>query len=63
MEDNKKCFHKYIINKRRTKENLNDLLYMEGNTVTKDKKKAEGVNAFFVSSLTERSVILRLPSP
>lgn len=63
MEDNEKCFYKYIINKKRDKENLNALLDMEGNTVTKDKEKAEGLDGFFVSSLTERSVILRLPSP
>lgn len=62
MEGNKKCFYKYINNKRRAKEKLNALLDMEGNIVTKDKEKAEGLNAFFVS-LRERSVILRLPSP
>lgn len=43
MEDNKKCFPKYINNKRKAKENLNALLDMEKNTVTKDKEKAEGL--------------------
>lgn len=50
MEDNKKCSYKYINNKWRAKENLNALLDMEGNIVTKDKEKAERLNAFLVSN-------------
>ncbi|GAB0186782.1 hypothetical protein GRJ2_001143500 [Grus japonensis] len=41
IKDNKKCFYKYITNKRRTKENIHPLLDARGNTVVKDKEKAE----------------------
>jgi len=43
VKDNKKCFYKYIINKRTAKENLHPLLDGGGNIVT----KAEVLNAFF----------------
>ncbi|KAK4807160.1 hypothetical protein QYF61_024280 [Mycteria americana] len=37
--NNKKCFYKYISNKRRAKENLHPLLDAEGNIVAKDEEK------------------------
>ncbi|KAK4811177.1 hypothetical protein QYF61_019808 [Mycteria americana] len=49
VKDNKKCFYKYIHNKRRAKENLHPLLDAGGNIVVKDEEKAEVRNAFFAS--------------
>ncbi|KAK4822331.1 hypothetical protein QYF61_013030 [Mycteria americana] len=49
VKDNKKCFYKYISNKRRAQENLHPLLDEGGNIVTKDEEKAEVLNAFFAS--------------
>ncbi|KAK4826796.1 hypothetical protein QYF61_011604, partial [Mycteria americana] len=49
INDNKKCFYKYISNKRRARENLHPLLDAGGNIVTKDEEKAEVLNAFFAS--------------
>jgi len=47
--DNKKCFYKYVNNKKRAKENLHPLLDARGNIVNKDEEKAEVLNAFFAS--------------
>jgi len=47
VKDNKKCFYKYICNKRRAKENLHPLLDVGGNIVTKDEANAEVLTAFF----------------
>ncbi|KAF1410082.1 hypothetical protein FQV24_0007536, partial [Spheniscus mendiculus] len=49
VKDNKKCFYKYINDKKRAKENLHPLLDAGGNVVTKDEEKAEVLNAFFAS--------------
>jgi len=49
IKDNKRCFYKYISNKRRAKENLHPLLDTGGNFMTKDEEKAEVLNTFFVS--------------
>jgi len=49
VRDNKKCFCKYISNKKRSKENLHPLLDARGNTANKDGEKAEVLNAFFAS--------------
>ena len=49
VRDNKKCFYKYINNKRRAKESLHPLLDERGNIANKDEKKAEVPNAFFAS--------------
>ena len=48
-KDNKKCFCKYISNKRRAKENLHPLLDVGGNIVTQAEEKAEVLNAAFAS--------------
>ncbi|KAK4822040.1 hypothetical protein QYF61_006953 [Mycteria americana] len=55
VKDNKKCFYKYISNKRRAKENLHSLSDMGGNTVTKDEEKAEVHNAFFASVFNSKT--------
>jgi len=36
IKGNKKCFCKYLSNKRMAKENMHPVLDMRGNTVTKD---------------------------
>ncbi|KAK4820464.1 hypothetical protein QYF61_027746, partial [Mycteria americana] len=55
LKDNKKCFYKYISNKRRAKENLHPLLDVEGNIMTKDEEKAEVLKAFFVSAFNSKT--------
>jgi len=45
--DNKKCFYKYMHNKKRGKESLHPLLDARGKIATKHEEKAEVVNAFF----------------
>lgn len=49
VKDNKKCFYKYINNKRRTRENIYALLNAGENMVTKDKEKAKVLKAYFAS--------------
>jgi len=49
IRDNKKCFYKYIINKKRGEENLHPLLDARGNISNKDEEKAEVLNTFFAS--------------
>jgi len=49
VRDNKKCFYKYINNKKRVIESLHPLLDMRGNIVNKDEEKTEILNAFFAS--------------
>ncbi|NWW70266.1 RTXE polymerase, partial [Climacteris rufus] len=49
VKDNKKCFYKYINDKRKGKTDLCCLLDAEGNLVTADDKKAEVLNDFFTS--------------
>lgn len=47
-EDDKKCFYKYINNKRRAKENLHPLSDAAAN-IARDEEKAEVHNSFFAS--------------
>ncbi|KAJ7421198.1 rna-directed dna polymerase from mobile element jockey-like [Willisornis vidua] len=46
IKDNKDCFYKCIINKRKAKENFHLLLDEGRNTVRKDEETVEGPNAF-----------------
>ena len=55
VKDNKKCFYKYIINKRRAKENLSPLLDVGRNIVTNNEEKAEVLNATFASVFNSRT--------
>ena len=49
VRDNKKCFYKYINNKKRANESLHLLLDAEENIATKDEENAEALNDFFAS--------------
>jgi len=49
VRNNKKCFYKYINNKKRTKKSLQPLLDVRGNITNKGEEKAEVLNAFFAS--------------
>jgi len=49
VRDNKKCFNKYINNKKRDNESIHPLLDVRGNIVNKDEEKAEVLSAFFAS--------------
>jgi len=53
VRDNKKCFYKYINNKKRAKEKTQRVSIpswmVGGNIANKDGKKAEVLNAFFAS--------------
>ncbi|KAK4815341.1 hypothetical protein QYF61_000173 [Mycteria americana] len=55
IENNKKCFYKYISNKKRAKENLHPLLDVGGNIVTKAEEKDEVLNAFFALSFNSKT--------
>jgi len=51
VRDNKKCFYKYINNKKRAKQSLYPLLDARGNIANKDEEKAEVLNVIFCLSL------------
>jgi len=55
VRDNKKCFYKYINNKKRAKESLHPLLDARGNIDNEDEEKTEVLNAFFASVLTSQT--------
>lgn len=47
MKNNKEHFYKYIVNKRRAKENFHPLLNVGWSIATKDEEKIEVLTAFF----------------
>ena len=49
MSDTKKGFFKYINSKRRSKENIGQILDEDGHLTNRDEEKAEAFNAFFAS--------------
>jgi len=49
VRDNKKCFYKYISNKKKARESLHLLLDAREDIASKDEEKAEVLNAFFTS--------------
>ncbi|GAB0188641.1 mitochondrial enolase superfamily member 1 [Grus japonensis] len=52
VKDNKKSFYRYVIDKRRTRENVGPLRNETGDLVTQDMEKAEVLNDFFASVFT-----------
>ena len=64
IKDNKKCFYKYVSEKRTARENLPPLLDVEGNLATEDEEKAEEYLMLSLpQSLIVRLVILRVVRP
>jgi len=55
VRDNKKCFYKYINNKKRDKEDLHPLLHARRSIATKGEKKAEVLNALFASVFNDQT--------
>ncbi|GAB0209800.1 mitochondrial enolase superfamily member 1 [Grus japonensis] len=54
VKDNKKRFHRYVSEKRRTRENVGPLQNETGDLVTQDMEKAEVLNDFFASVFTSK---------
>ncbi|KFV17142.1 hypothetical protein N339_01295, partial [Pterocles gutturalis] len=55
VKGNRKNFNRYVSNKRRTRENVGPHRKKEGDLVTQDTEKAEGLNEFFTSVFTGKS--------
>jgi len=55
VQGNKKCFYKYINNKKRAKQSLHPLMGVWSNTANKDEEKAKVLNAFFASVFTSQT--------
>ncbi|CAM4695697.1 unnamed protein product [Lepidochelys kempii] len=54
VKSNKKCFFRYVGNKKKAKESVGPLLNEGGNLVTEDVEKANVLNAFFASVFTNK---------
>ncbi|CAM4580634.1 unnamed protein product [Caretta caretta] len=54
VKSNKKGFFRYVSNKKKVKESVDPLLNEGGNLVTEDVEKANVLNAFFASVLTNK---------
>ena len=63
IKDSKKCFCKYMRNKRRAKDNLHPLLDVAGNIATRVEEEAEVLNAFFASVFNSKSGFPQVTQP
>lgn len=63
ITDNKKCFCKYISNKRGAKENHHRSLNAEGNILTNNDEKTEVLNAFDASGFSSKTSCSLCTSP
>ena len=54
VRDNKKCFYKYINNKREPRR-ISILYWMGGDIATEDEEEAEVLNAFFASAFNTQT--------
>lgn len=59
----KKCFYKYIYNKRRAKRNLHPSLDVMGSIVMNDYEKVEVLNAFYSSVFNSQNSYPRRTQP
>ena len=55
VKSNKKSSCKYMIDKRKTKENINAYLNEAGDLVTVKTEKSEALNAFYTSVFTSKT--------
>ena len=57
-KENRKCFYKHINSKRKARENVHPLLDAEGSLVSRDRDKAEVLDAFFASVFNNKPCYL-----